>query len=277
MSRRDILCTISQCHERGIAHLDIKPGNFLFLKANQLKSPLKAIDFGLAVYCKPKEVLNDVGWANCGHPILWKICVCASLSLITIKETQHKNAQIKTIKVLAQAHITSTILSCFGLIRHLYMACVQEFCSCLISVWLMQDRFNPMVCCSRSAQESSDSSSRCLERRHHSIPNAYRPSSFRRPQGQVQELLFTPNGKTVECKFIQQDQKSCTITIPRHSFVMEHVLWMGISLLLGRWATHPVNQHHHMIFKTIATIVCLQTHTDILDMQNAISACLSRH
>jgi calcium-dependent protein kinase len=45
---RAVLRTLSIMHSRSILHLDVKPGNFL-LKNETETSPLKAIDFGLAV------------------------------------------------------------------------------------------------------------------------------------------------------------------------------------------------------------------------------------
>jgi calcium-dependent protein kinase len=45
---RAVLRTIAQCHSHHILHRDIKPGNFMLLDHSD-RSPLKAIDFGLAM------------------------------------------------------------------------------------------------------------------------------------------------------------------------------------------------------------------------------------
>ncbi|KAG2500226.1 hypothetical protein HYH03_001804 [Edaphochlamys debaryana] len=55
---REILCTLAQCHAKGIVLRDVKPENFLFLTP-AADAPLKMIDFGLATYCKPGETLTD--------------------------------------------------------------------------------------------------------------------------------------------------------------------------------------------------------------------------
>lgn len=55
---RDIVRAIAQCHSKNVVIRDVKPDNFLFLDSSE-KSPLKAIDFGLAQYCSPKDVLED--------------------------------------------------------------------------------------------------------------------------------------------------------------------------------------------------------------------------
>eukprot|EP00890_Picochlorum_soloecismus_P004019 jgi/Picsp_1/4618/NSC_01988-R1_calcium-dependent protein kinase 34 len=52
---RSVLQTVATCHARHIIHRDVKPENFLFLKNNP-KSPLKAIDFGLAKYFTPESL-----------------------------------------------------------------------------------------------------------------------------------------------------------------------------------------------------------------------------
>ena len=46
---RAVLQTVAQCHSRGVLHRDIKPENFLLLTPDE-GAPLKAIDFGLAVF-----------------------------------------------------------------------------------------------------------------------------------------------------------------------------------------------------------------------------------
>ncbi|DBA71563.1 hypothetical protein WJX79_004862 [Trebouxia sp. C0005] len=55
---RDVLRTVAQCHARNVLIRDVKPDNFLYLTSDE-NAPLKAIDFGLAQYCKADENLRE--------------------------------------------------------------------------------------------------------------------------------------------------------------------------------------------------------------------------
>lgn len=58
---RAVLHTLAQCHAHRILHRDVKPGNFMLLNESE-ESPLKAIDFGLAVFFDPAELpRTDLG------------------------------------------------------------------------------------------------------------------------------------------------------------------------------------------------------------------------
>ena len=52
---RAVLRTLAQCHAQKILHRDIKPGNFL-LSSSSERAPLKAIDFGLAVFYEDRTL-----------------------------------------------------------------------------------------------------------------------------------------------------------------------------------------------------------------------------
>ena len=61
---RDVLRTVAQCHARNVLIRDVKPDNFLYLTSDE-DAPLKAIDFGLAQYCKPDQMLRDRAGVVC--------------------------------------------------------------------------------------------------------------------------------------------------------------------------------------------------------------------
>ena len=52
---RDILRVVALCHSQGVMIRDIKPDNFLFATSDHAHAPLKAIDFGVSVFCEHGE------------------------------------------------------------------------------------------------------------------------------------------------------------------------------------------------------------------------------
>lgn len=59
---RAVLRTLAQCHAHRILHRDVKPGNFMLLTTEE-NSPVKAIDFGMAVFYEPNELpRRDLGF-----------------------------------------------------------------------------------------------------------------------------------------------------------------------------------------------------------------------
>lgn len=68
---RAVLRTLAQCHSHRLLHRDIKPGNFMLLNEDE-RSPLKAIDFGLAVSFDldqlPRSDLGLEGTPWCATP-----------------------------------------------------------------------------------------------------------------------------------------------------------------------------------------------------------------
>ncbi|KAI8465162.1 MAG: kinase-like domain-containing protein [Monoraphidium minutum] len=55
---REVLRGVAQCHAKGVILRDVKPDNFLF-QTDREDSPLKMVDFGLAQFCAPGDVLRD--------------------------------------------------------------------------------------------------------------------------------------------------------------------------------------------------------------------------
>eukprot|EP00775_Hariotina_reticulata_P009371 gene9371-9534_t len=60
----DILRGVAQCHAKGVVLRDIKPDNFLFLNQRD-DAPLKMVDFGLAAYCQPDQLLTERAGTPC--------------------------------------------------------------------------------------------------------------------------------------------------------------------------------------------------------------------
>ncbi|KAF5737697.1 Calcium-dependent protein kinase 19 [Tripterygium wilfordii] len=56
---KTIVEVVQMCHRHGVIHRDLKPENFLFANKKET-APLKAIDFGLSVFFKPGEKLNEI-------------------------------------------------------------------------------------------------------------------------------------------------------------------------------------------------------------------------
>ncbi|GAB4824203.1 hypothetical protein N2152v2_011249 [Parachlorella kessleri] len=61
---QEILRTVALCHARGVLIRDVKPENFLFLSPEE-GSPLKAVDFGISVFCRPDQYITH----RAGTPI----------------------------------------------------------------------------------------------------------------------------------------------------------------------------------------------------------------
>mmetsp|Transcript_39161 Transcript_39161/g.54374 ORF Transcript_39161/g.54374 Transcript_39161/m.54374 type:complete len:419 (+) Transcript_39161:274-1530(+) len=63
---RSVVQTLVDCHKCGIVHRDIKPENFLLLHTEP-DSPVKAIDFGLAISCPPGSFRKDIPQQGTPH------------------------------------------------------------------------------------------------------------------------------------------------------------------------------------------------------------------
>ncbi|KAL4433462.1 hypothetical protein ABPG77_010315 [Micractinium sp. CCAP 211/92] len=61
---REMVRAVAQCHGMNVMLRDIKPENFMFLDS-QPDSPLKAIDFGISVFCRPGQYVD----VRAGTPI----------------------------------------------------------------------------------------------------------------------------------------------------------------------------------------------------------------
>ena len=57
-----------QCHLRNVIVRDVKPDNFLYLHPSP-DAPLKGVDFGMAEYCQPGQMLSDRAGGCCMHSL----------------------------------------------------------------------------------------------------------------------------------------------------------------------------------------------------------------
>ncbi|KAI3838655.1 hypothetical protein MKW92_037326 [Papaver armeniacum] len=56
---RQIVLVVAYCHENGVFHRDLKPGNILLARKGSYL-PIKLTDFGIATYFQPGETLQEV-------------------------------------------------------------------------------------------------------------------------------------------------------------------------------------------------------------------------
>lgn len=89
---REVLRTVAQCHAAGVLMRDVKPENFLFASPDP-DAPLKAIDFGISVFCEPGQEIDlragtpiyiapDVLKQKYSHPAdMWSVGIVAYMLL----------------------------------------------------------------------------------------------------------------------------------------------------------------------------------------------------
>lgn len=88
----EVLRTVAQCHSAGVLMRDVKPENFLFASPHP-DAPLKAIDFGISVFCNPDQEVDmragtpiyiapDVLRCRYSHPAdMWSVGIVAYMLL----------------------------------------------------------------------------------------------------------------------------------------------------------------------------------------------------
>jgi calcium-dependent protein kinase len=89
---REVIRTVAQCHAAGVLMRDVKPENFLFASSDP-GAPLKAIDFGISVFCEPGQEIDlragtpiyiapDVLKQKYSHPAdMWSVGIIAYMLL----------------------------------------------------------------------------------------------------------------------------------------------------------------------------------------------------
>jgi calcium-dependent protein kinase len=89
---REVVRTVAQCHAAGVLMRDVKPENFLFASTDP-GAPLKAIDFGISVFCEPGQEIDlragtpiyiapDVLKQKYSHPAdMWSVGIIAYMLL----------------------------------------------------------------------------------------------------------------------------------------------------------------------------------------------------
>lgn len=102
---------------------DVKPENFLFL-SNRENSPLKMVDFGLAEYCKPGQVLTE-RWVREGGDSRVSMCI----AVLPYHSTMQSCVSMRTMVVLLA--VVSTFNPTFiRVFKESCAVCAEDTCFC---------------------------------------------------------------------------------------------------------------------------------------------------
>lgn len=115
---REVLRTVSQFHANGVVIRDVKPENFLFA-TDCADSHLKAIDFGIAQYCKSVPLRCLLRLPRCCD----YMCMCGCVGVCAMSDVAAQMGGLATCSCAAHKHARLQCTQCQRSAGRFALAC----------------------------------------------------------------------------------------------------------------------------------------------------------